>query len=139
MHNLLDLASEENIAVEYMKLTAPTLGFYYQDETCHPIIGLDYSLHSHYRLHRCVMAEELGHHFTSAGTKIARRHHSTQDRLTIDKIEYKALRWAANYLVPEDDLLDVIASGLCEGWELAEHFDVTDEFMGFRMRLFGVR
>jgi len=54
-------------------------------------------------------------------------------------VEYKVLCWAANYLVPNDDLLDVIASGLCEGWELAEHFDVTDEFMQFRMRLFGVR
>jgi len=91
MHRLYALADNETIVVEYMKLTAPTLGFYYQDETCHPIIGLDYSLHSHYRLHHCVMAEKLGHHFTSASTKISKRHHSTQARLTIDKIEYKAL------------------------------------------------
>ena len=139
MRHLYDIAENEHIAVEYKKLRAPLRGFYYTAPDCSPIIGLDHSLHSNYRLHRCVMAEELGHHFTSSGVRIAKRHCSTQDRLTIDKIEYKALRWAANFLVPENDLLDAIASGLIEVWELAEDFDVTDEMMRFRMRLFGER
>jgi len=139
VNQLYTLADSENIIVEYRKFPPKIQGAYCQEQGCPPVIGLSQSLHSNYRLHRCVMAEELGHHFTSSGECIAKRHHCTQDRLTIDKIEYKVLRWATNYLVPEDDLLDVIASGLCESWELAEHFAVTDEFMGFRMRLFGVK
>jgi hypothetical protein len=34
------------------------------------------------------------------------------------------MRWAAEYLVPENDPLDVIGSGLYEPWELAEHFNI---------------
>ena len=139
MLQLYTVADMENIVVEYAKLRSPLRGLYCKEPGCLPYIGLDYSLHSDRRLHRCVMAEELGHHFTSVGQHIAKRYYSTQDRLTIDKIEYKALRWAANHLVPEHDLLDAIASGLCEIWELAEEFDVTEEMMRFRMRLWGVK
>jgi len=136
---MLEIAESNGIDVEYHSFRRPVLGLYTHIPNMPPVIGLDKTLNANYRLRRCVMAEELGHHFTSAGEQIAKRYYSTFERLTIDKIEYKALRWAANYLVPEDDLLDAIKEGLCEGWELAEHFDVTDEFMGFRMRLFGVR
>ena len=103
------------------------------------MIYLSLRLHADYRLHRCVLAEELGHHFTSAGERMPKRHHSMQDRLSIDKCEYKALRWAANHLVPENDLLDVVSEGLCEIWELAEQFDVTEDMMRFRLRLWGIR
>jgi Zn-dependent peptidase ImmA (M78 family) len=139
VRQLLWIANKENIIVEYTKLKYSIRGFYCKEPGCLPVIGLDDSLYSDHRLHRCVMAEELGHHFTSVGELIAKKHYSLQDRLSIDKIEYKALRWAANYLIPENDLLDAIKEGLYENWELAEHFDVTDTFMGFRMRLFGVR
>ena len=139
MQRLLEIADAENITIEYRKLTRGLNGFYIWEQDCPPYIALSFSLKSNYRLHRCVLAEELGHHFTSIGERFSQKHHSLQDRLTIDKIEYKALRWAANFLVPEDDLLDAIRDGLCELWELAEEFDVTEEMMRFRMRLFGVR
>ena len=139
MNRLLEIADAENITIEYRKLTRGLNGFYIWEKDCPPYIALSFSLHSNYRLHRCVLAEELGHHFTSVGQRFSQKHHSLQDRLTIDKVEYKALRWAANFLVPEDDLLDVIRDGLCELWELAEDFDVTEEMMQFRMRLFGIK
>lgn len=139
MERLMQITESENIAVEYSKLKYPIRGFYWKPIDALPIIGLSLSLHSDYRLHRCVLAEELGHHFTSVGEHIAKKHHSIQDRLSIDKCEYKALRWAANFLVPEDDLLDTIRDGLCEVWELAEEFNVTEDMMRFRMRLFGVK
>lgn len=139
MQQLCIVAENEKIVIEYLRLKDPFKGFYCKEPGCLPFIGLDYSLHSDRRLHRCVMAEEIGHHFTSAGAPVVKRRFSNSDRLSIDKIEYKALRWAANFLVPEDDLLDAIRDGLCELWELAEEFDVTEEMMRFRMRLFGVR
>lgn len=139
MLQLYDAASTEKIVVEYVSLKSPMRGFYCKEPGCLPFIGLDRSLPSNRRLHRCVFAEELGHHFTSVGTVLTKFHYSIQDRLTIDKCEYKALRWAANFLVPENDLLDAIASGLFETWELADEFNVTEEMMRFRMRLFGLR
>ena len=139
MQHLLEIAEAENIAVEYKRIKSAINGMYLQMPDCQPVIYLSLKVHSDYRLHRCVLAEELGHHFTSSGERIAKKHHSMQDRLSIDKCEYKALRWAANQLVPENDLLDAITSGVEELWELAEEFDVTEEMMRFRMRLFGVK
>lgn len=139
MKQLLELAESESIAVEYKRFKSAINGMYLHMPDCQPVIYLSLRLHSSFRLHRCVLAEELGHHFTSSGERVPKKYHSAQDRLSIDKCEYKALRWAANHLVPENNLLDAIASGLCEIWELAEEFDVTEEMMRFRMRLFGVR
>lgn len=139
MQHLLAIAESENIAVEYKRIKSSINGMYLHMPNCQPVIYLSLRLRSNRCLHRCVLAEELGHHFTSTGERIAKKHFSTQDRLSIDKCEYKALRWAANHLVPEDALLDVIRGGLCEVWELAEDFDVTEEMMKFRMRVFGVR
>ncbi|MHC1760565.1 MAG: ImmA/IrrE family metallo-endopeptidase [Negativicutes bacterium] len=139
MEQLMKIAENEKVIVEYFKSTRSFRGFYCHEQGCPPIIGLSIALHSNYRLHRCVMAEELGHHFTSVCDKSAFKRYSPQERLTIDKIEYKALKWAANHLVPENDLLDAIREGLFEVWELAEHFDITEDMMRFRMRLFGVR
>lgn len=139
MESLLQLAEAENIAVEYSKLRHPVRGFYWHPIDAYPIIGLSLKLHSDYRLHRCVLAEELGHHFTSSGERIAKKHHSLQDRLMIDKCEYKALRWAAKHLVPENDLLDAVSEGLYEIWELADHFSVTEDMMRFRLRLWGIK
>lgn len=45
------------------------------------------------------------------------------------KMENRATKWAIEYLVPVEELEDAVAEGCTELWELAEHFDVTDEFM----------
>lgn len=139
MLKMMEIAETNGINVEYHSFRKPVLGLYTHIPYMPPVIGLDTMLNANRRLQRCVMAEELGHHFTSSGERIAKRHYSTQDRLSIDKTEYKALRWAANYLIPENDLLDALKEGLYEVWELADHFEVTEDMMRFRMRLFGVR
>lgn len=45
------------------------------------------------------------------------------------KHENQADKWAIKVLIPEDDLRTAIADGCTEIWELAEHFNVTEEFM----------
>lgn len=70
MKRLLEIADAENITIEYRKLTRDLNGFYIWERDCPPYIALSFSLHSNYRLHRCVLAEELGYHFTSSGDQI---------------------------------------------------------------------
>lgn len=114
MEDMLTLAAQEGIIVEYYPFQKPLLGIYMQLDGTSPIIGLSTHLKT-LAEKRCVMAEELGHHFTSVGNCIPDRefyHYSA--RVVISKVEYKAIRWAANYLIPEDDLLDVIKSDLYE-------------------------
>jgi hypothetical protein len=134
---MLQLAKDEAIAVEFFNFIPPVRGIYFTEECLPPIIGLDNSLPHDTPLLRCILAEELGHHFTTVGCYIPREFYNYSDRLHISKIEFKAMRWAAEHLVPENDLLDVIGSGLYEPWEIAEHFTITEDFAVFRMRLFG--
>lgn len=136
---MLEIARIQGIPVEIFDFAPPTQGIYFCNEDMPPIIGLDRSLRNNVPLLRCILAEELGHHFTSAGYCVTQKFFSYNERMNISRAEYKALKWAANYLMPENDLLDALKSGLCEVWELAEHFDVTEEFVKFRLRLFGAR
>ncbi len=46
-----------------------------------------------------------------------------------EKHEKKADRWAASKLVPVRELTDALMHGVREIWDLAEFFNVTEEFM----------
>lgn len=43
--------------------------------------------------------------------------------------ENKANAWAVHRLIPWAKLKQAVKSGIAEVWELAEHFDVTEDFM----------
>lgn len=45
------------------------------------------------------------------------------------KHENKANKWAIKKLIPENALDDAVAEGYTDIFSLAEHFDVTEEFM----------
>ena len=133
---LFQLADREKIKVEYFDFTSPVMGLYWVAGDMPPLVGLDKSLVNNTPLLRTVFAEELGHHFTSAGTCIPKEFYNYTNRLTISKAEYKALKWAANYLIPENDFLDALRDGLYEPWEFAEFFNVTEDLVKFRLQLF---
>lgn len=134
MEDLLFLCAQEGVAVEYVRLSKSRglLGWYCSDwDTGQPLILLDYSLLDFPPLHRCVLAEELGHHMTgtprlmpssilSASVLRLRLYESTHW-----KHENAAVRWAADYLIPNDALALALRNGIRTVTELADHFNVT--------------
>jgi hypothetical protein len=46
------------------------------------------------------------------------------------KAEYRASKWAYYQLVSPDEITTCVRRGIVTPWELAEHFDVSDGFMG---------
>src|SRR3546814_4160318 len=72
MEDMLTLAAQDGIIVEYYPFQKPLLGIYMQLDGTSPIIGLSTHLKT-LAEKRCVMAEELGHHFTSVGNCIPDR------------------------------------------------------------------
>lgn len=138
MNKLLALAAQEGIIVEEFSLVKPLLGIYMCRTETPPVIGLSKSIHTS-RERRCIMAEELGHHFTTVERCIPKEFSCYSTRMNISRAEYRALRWAADFLIPENNLLDIISQGLYEPWELAEYYNVTEQFANFRLRLFGAR
>lgn len=72
---------------------------------------------------KTILAHEGGHVMTGAT-------HTVYSPLDIvEKHEVKADKWAIQRVIPESDLQHAIALGYTELPELAEYFDVTEEFM----------
>lgn len=72
---------------------------------------------------KCVLAEELGHHYTSVGNILDQT--DTSNR----KQERRARVWAYCKLLSLDDLIDSYKCGCTNRYEIADHLNVTEEFL----------
>ena len=68
------------------------------------------------------LAHELGHCKTGSFYNI-----NTLE--TRERMEYRADRWAIKKLIPFSKLLAALESGITERWELAEYFNVTEDYI----------
>jgi len=123
------LASEEHITITLAPLPKKIHGFYSISDN-RPQIVMNESLSEESAAYRCVLAEELGHHFTSPVEALPRSGMAYYDRLQHERIESKAVRWAADFLIPTEQLLSRIedCSVSCIQ-ELANTFQVTVELI----------
>jgi Zn-dependent peptidase ImmA (M78 family) len=129
------LAEEEGIEILWFDFNPPIRGLYWAPKKFPPVIGLDNKLDTNTPLLRCIMAEELGHHFTLDRDCLCRTYFNYRDRLAISKAEYRAFRWAAIYLMPKARLVQAFHLGYVEAWRLADRFNVTEDMVRFRLRL----
>lgn len=131
---LFHLAEREEVRCFFVSLPSPFLGLYDNRPGEPPVIFLHKKIRHNRCLLRCILAEELGHHFTSSGNLLA---FARSDKKAIFlKQERLAVWWAVQHLIPMDKLIETVNSGLFSIWELAEHFDVTERFMGTSLMLY---
>ena len=71
----------------------------------------------------CILAEEMGHHYTSAGNIIDQT--DEQNR----KQEFRARMWAYNEMVGLMGIIDAYKNGCRSSYEVAEYLEVTEEFL----------
>lgn len=71
----------------------------------------------------CVLAEELGHYYTSAGDIL------DQSKIENRKQEKRAQRWAVDRLIKVEDFIDAFNAGVQNRTELAEFLDVSEKFI----------
>ena len=95
------------IIKEYLPLPKSILGYYYCDKNYYMIM-LNESIQCNERLDRCVLAEEIGRYHTSIGDITPRKYMCYRDRLSMDRQELQAMRWATDFLIPTKLLLDTI-------------------------------
>jgi len=116
------LMQETPVPVKYADLPAQIKGLYFEVKTGQARILLNRKLSSTAEK-TCILAEELGHHYTSAGnimdlTDIRNR-----------KQELRARDWAYRRLVPLEKIVEAYHSGITSRYELAEFLGVTEEFL----------
>lgn len=71
----------------------------------------------------CVLAEELGHYYTSAGDIL------DQSKILNRKQERRARVWAANKLIPLNKFIDAFKNGCTSRYEVADYLSVTETFL----------
>jgi Zn-dependent peptidase ImmA (M78 family) len=72
---------------------------------------------------KCVLAEELGHHFTTSGNI------TDLKRVCNSKQEGQARKWSYEKLVPLTSIIQASFECCTILYELAEYLDVTEEFL----------
>lgn len=131
---LYNLSSQQGINIHHIDFPDCELEALYIYEWCTATIFLSNTLLTQRAKLRSVLAEEMGHHFTSVGHALSYQHTSYTKRLEISRTEYRAMKWAAHYLISIKSLLHSVTLGFKEIWEFADHFEVTHEMMQFRFQ-----
>lgn len=78
----------------------------------------------------CILAEELGHHYTSTGDI------TNLSQLANRKQEQRARRWAVDKLIDVEDIITAFNTGVQGRSELADYLNVTEEFIEFALQHF---
>ena len=86
------------------------------------VIGINRKMSSS-RKRACVLAEELGHFYTSTGDIL------NQAEVQNRKQELHARSWAYNRLIGLRGIIDCYKAGYKTLYEMAEHLEVTEEFL----------
>lgn len=71
----------------------------------------------------CILAEELGHHFTSAGNILDQHNHNNIRQ------EKKARAWGFEHAIPLSVLAEAIDYPCLNRLELAEYLEVTEKYL----------
>lgn len=119
---LYRIAEEEGIEVDCFALKKRE-ALSLMDDSGQCFIAIDpFQLLSN-RDEKLKLAHELGHCVTGSFYN----RYATRD--CRQKHENAADKWAVTQLIPPEALDEAVAEGYTEVWELAEHFDVSEEFM----------
>ena len=115
---LLEEAQDSNIRViENVRFESQSDALIVND-----IIGINKKIRST-RKKMCILAEELGHYQTTVGDII------NQNSISNVKQEQQARAWAYDKLIGLKGIIDCYVSGCMSKHDMAEHLEVTEEFL----------
>ena len=119
--DLYDFAKQQNIEVIPFPMPEnDSMSIMTEDGSC--FIGIDPKIQDGGVQEKIHLSHEIGHCVTGSFYNIYAAVDSRQ------RHENRADKWAIRQLIPVDALDDAVAHGVTEFWELAEQFDVTEEF-----------
>lgn len=131
INQLNKLIQTHNIIQDIDLLPKGKLGYYHHSSSGFYIILRDCpEMHNNDRLYKCVLAHEVGHYFTTIGTNEPMKTDTYTKRMRTLKEETKADKWAVNYLIDTDLLIEYLSSHtLAIVEDLVDHFQVTEDFI----------
>ncbi|WP_365961204.1 hypothetical protein [uncultured Clostridium sp.] len=80
-------------------------------------MAIDTAIVNYKAIYISLLAEELGHHFTTQGNLLeASKNYS--EKLYKNKREYLARRWASNFLISDDEFVQALLSCKSSKYEM---------------------
>lgn len=133
LKELFQTIEKENIIFEEINIKYNnSSGIYLNIPNIPPTIGISKFLLNNRCKYISVLAEELGHHFTSLGNlTIESKNYS--EKLMKNKQEHKAKSWAANFLVSDDEFLQALCNCISTSFEICDFFDITNEMLQYKI------
>lgn len=124
-NKIQQLCTELNIELMHTALPASVHGFYYSEwQESHIVVDENIEVGS--ALYRSLLAEELGHYFTTIGNRAPVKFITYAERIEYDRTELRAIRRASNFLIKTDSLLEAFRSGSIKHFaDIQNHFEVT--------------
>lgn len=107
---------EEEVQIKETNLSHGFKGLYYDGH-----ILIDSSLTETEKY--CILAEEIGHHFTSSGNIIDR------NKCTNRQQERQARGWAYEKVIPLSDLVSALMDCCTNYYEIAEYLNISQDFL----------
>ena len=137
---LTDLIKENNILLGNCILPKNKLGYYQHSSRGFYIILNDCpELYCDDKLYKCVLAHELGHYYTSIGVNEPLSTNTYTCDIRILKEENKADKWAVNYLIDTDLLIEYLKNNtLAIVEDLIDYFQVTENYIVKKLKLMAV-
>jgi len=124
---LTQLIQRLGIFLTSEKLPIHIKGFYYTD-TYHDIIVINKNVTNESEFKE-IVSHELGHYFTSVFTNPLASYSEYLSVLNTQRNEFRAIRWACNYLVPTFMLMRTLQYGTHDIDDICSNFDVSKELL----------
>jgi len=142
MDKLYKIAEMHKLHIKYTNLLDKTNGrlyglYIYSENGCGTLLDKSLLKPENYRLHRCVLAEEAGHHIKTTKSNVLRMSGSCRLEVLkkpltiIAQDEIKALKWACSFLIPNVEFYRALSEGYTDVYNLSDIFNVT-EWMVYR-------
>lgn len=133
LSDIYSLIEDENIELEEIYFKSSNIeGIYLKLPGINPIIGVHKNLLTDTRKYISVLAEELGHHFTSSGN-LTSECITYSDKLNRSKQEKRARLWASNFLISDNEIIGAILQNINTIYGLSLHFNVTEEIIKYKL------
>lgn len=133
LNTLLKIIDNESILLEEVDFIHTYMeGIYFKVPGLPPTIGIKKSITSDEKKYISVLAEELGHHFTTIGDLTAECF-TYSDKIVKNKKELLAKRWATNFLISDSEFVNALYSCTPTIYDLSEYFNVTEEIIKYKM------
>lgn len=133
LNELFQIIKKENIIYEETNFKSEiSPGIYLNIPGIPPTIGISKSIINNRNKYLSILAEEVGHHFTSVGNlTITSKNYS--EKLMKNKQEHRAKSWAANFLVSDEEFEQALCNCISTPSDICDSFDMTHEMLKYKI------